>query len=313
MRSKQPAAINTYDTEKFRARYMKHGAKLDSMLKAGIAEFFIVQVQDLIRLIKLPVPPVRSVGYTFIYLTHGDATMTIGSDTYTIYKNECLFVPAGQVYSFKTLDINKGYLCHVSPGFTTGTFGVAHPEKEFDFLNVWGNPCVKLNSQSAAHVQQLLKHLYNNYTRHGLNNRALLQTNFNAVLCEINLAYQPPANNNQQAQPVALSNQFKKLLTDNARTIHRVADYAALLHVTPNHLNKVVKKVTGKSPTVWIDEVRMLEAKVLLYQTGNTIAQVAAAIGIDDASYFARVFKKHEGVTPAQYRQGIEKYHNGHK
>lgn len=313
MRNKQPAIVKTYDTENFRARYMQHGPKLDSMLKAGIGEFFIVQVQDLIRLIKLPVPPVRSIGYTFIYLTGGDATMTIGSETYTIYKNECLFVPAGQVYSFKTLDINKGYLCHVSPGFTTGPFGVAHPEKEFDFLNVWGNHCVKLNNAGAKHIQQLLKHLYNNYTRHGLNYRNLLQANFNAVLCEINLVYQPPANNNQLPQTVGLSNRFKKLLTDNARTIHRVADYANLLHVTPNHLNKVVKKVTGKSPTVWIDEVRMLEAKVLLYQTHYTIAQVAASIGIDDASYFTRVFKKYEGVTPVQFRQGIEKYHNGHK
>jgi AraC-like DNA-binding protein len=86
-----------------------------------------------------------------------------------------------------------------------------------------------------------------------------------------------------------------------------VGEYAQALHVTPNHLNKAVKGVTGKSPSRWIDETLVLEAKVLLHQTDLSVGEVAAALGLFDASYFSRLFKKYAGVTPVAFRKKIEK------
>lgn len=83
---------------------MKPDKQLSEILKADYGKFFITKVEDLIRLIKLPVPPVRSTTHTFIYLTAGEAVMSIGSETYTIYKDQCLFVPVGKVYSFTNVD-----------------------------------------------------------------------------------------------------------------------------------------------------------------------------------------------------------------
>ncbi len=90
----------------------------------------------MIRLIKLPVPPARATGHSFIYLTDGEAVMSVGSETYTIYKDECLFVPAGQVFSFSNLDENKGYLCNFHDEFVVGRFGKKELLKSFEFLNV---------------------------------------------------------------------------------------------------------------------------------------------------------------------------------
>jgi len=80
-----------------------------------------------------------------------------------------------------------------------------------------------------------------------------------------------------------------------------------LLNVTPNHLNKSVKSTTGKSATKWIDETILLEAKYLLYQTTLSINEIAMQVGHEDHSYFSRFFKKHEGITPIQYRKLIDK------
>ncbi len=49
--------------------------------------------------------------------------MTIGSETYKIFRDECLVVPAGQVYAFASLDINKGYLCHFQNDMISSRFG----------------------------------------------------------------------------------------------------------------------------------------------------------------------------------------------
>ena len=67
-----------------------------------------------------------------------------------------------------------------------------------------------------------------------------------------------------------------------------------------------MKSITEKSPTKWIDETLVLEAKVLLYQTELSINEVANEIGIEDQSYFSRLFKKYEQVTPLQFRKMIE-------
>ena len=298
--------IKTYSTEKFRDKFIRSEHKLDTLLKSDFGKFFIVKVEDMIRLIKLPVPPTRATTHTFIYLTSGEAIMTIGSDTYKIFKDECLVVPAGQVFSFDNLDINKGYLCNFRNDIIIGKFGKSDLLNDFEFLSVWGNPRISLDKQTSQYVRQLLKRIFFDYSENGLNNLDIIQSNFIALLCEVNRIYKP-LSNSSQTSAVTLTNRFKGLVFTNIKSKHLVSDYASLLHITPNHLNKSVKTITGKSPIKWIDEAVVLEAKVLLYQTDLTINEVASEIGIYDQSYFSRLFKKYEGVTPLEFRKRIEK------
>lgn len=301
------ANIKTYSTEAFRQRYITQGQKINDMLKPGFGNFFITLVEDMIRLMKLPVPPARATTHSFIYLTQGEAVMSIGSSTYTIYKNECLFVPAGQVFSFNNVDENKGYLCNFSNDFIINKNNSTNASP-FDFLQVWGNPVVKLDKDTSAHVHYLLTRIFNVYTANGIVQPDLLQAYFTAALYEISSMYKPLQQSLYPSTQMELANKFKQLIVKHIKQKHLVTAYAQMLHITPNHLNKVVKQVTGKSPTKWIDETLVLEAKVLLYQTSMPIGDVAHEIGLQDASYFSKLFKKYTGVTPLQFRQKIEKY-----
>lgn len=86
-----------------------------------------------------------------------------------------------------------------------------------------------------------------------------------------------------------------------------VADYATILNVSPNHLTKSVKAITGKSPTQWIDELIVLEANLLLYHGRLTISEISIELGINDPAYFGRMFKKYTGQTPTDFRNQIGK------
>ncbi len=297
--------IKTYSVETFRESYIQSKQRVDDILKRDFGKFFIVRVEELIRLIKLPVPPVRSTNHTLIFLTDGEAVMTIGSETYTIYKDECLVVPAGQVFSFASVDLNQGYLCNFHNDVIVGKFGKAELLNSFDLLRVWGNPRISLGEQTAQFVLPLFKRLLLTYSKNGLTNLDIIQSYLIALLCEINQAYKP-ASTSTQTNAVTITNRFKELLFSTLKTNHRVSDYASLLNITPNHLNKSVRTITGKSPTKWIDEALVLEARVLLYQSDLSISEIAAEIGFFDASYFSRLFKKYEGVTPLAFRQMIE-------
>ena len=299
--------IKTYSTEAFRERFMKAEPRLDSLLKADFDTFFIVRVEEMIRLMKLPVPPTRSTSHTFIYLTAGEAVMSIGSETYTIYQNEGLFVPAGQVFSFSNADINQGYLCHFHHDFAVGKFGSPEGLNAFEFLKVWGNLRVRFDPITAQYVVHGLARMLTEYSEHGLRRVDLLRAYWVALLYEVDGVYEPPSLDSR-SRSVSLTHRFRELLVANVTTHHRVTDYAAALNITPNHLNKVVKQTTGKSPTRWIDEALVIEAKVLLYQTDFTIGEVAAEVGISDPSYFSRLFKKYEGITPLQFRHRIKTF-----
>ena len=81
--------------------------------------------------------------------------------------------------------------------------------------------------------------------------------------------------------------------------------YAAELNVTPNHLNKSVKVTLGRSASALIDEMLVLEAKVLMQKKTMSVSEIAFETGFEDVSYFGRFFKKHTGFAPTEYRKMI--------
>src|SRR5699024_4135452 len=100
-----------------------------------------------------------------------------------------------------------------------------------------------------------------------------------------------------KAHPLLSS--FNQLVKLHFKESKSVRCYADQLHVSPNHLNKVVKRDTGKTASAIINQICILEAKVLLIQTNLDISQVALELGYEDTSYFSRFFKRHTEISPS--------------
>lgn len=79
---------------------------------------------------------------------------------------------------------------------------------------------------------------------------------------------------------------------------------AAEVGLSPFHFARAFKRATGSPPHRYQMMLRIERAKTLLEKTQLPIADVAAAIGYEDQGYLARLFQKHLGVSPAQYRRG---------
>ena len=75
--------------------------------------------------------------------------------------------------------------------------------------------------------------------------------------------------------------------------------------VTPNHLNKCVKTVTGQSAHDLLSEMILLEAKVMLKQTNLSISEIAFQVGRNEISDFVRFFKSKTGISPGEYRKMV--------
>ncbi|MCF2444078.1 AraC family transcriptional regulator [Dyadobacter sp. CY345] len=297
--------IKVYSTKAFTSKFMPSD-DLKAIVQVERDNFFITRLEDMYKLVTRNVPASRSTINNCLFVTEGEAVMKIGSEQYKIHKNEILIVPAGQVFSFQTGDVNKGYICGFHSDFLLGKFAKTDLWKDFEFLRVWGNPKIEPDEQTAGFILNIFDRLLTEYSKNGLRNQEIYQTYLHALFCEMQSAYKP-LSSSKLISAISISNRFKELIFSNIKSIHLVTDYASLLNISPNHLNKTVKTITNKSPTKWIDEAILAEAKVLLCQSQFSISEIASSVGFEDQSYFTRLFKKYENVTPTEFRKMIDK------
>ncbi len=82
-----------------------------------------------------------------------------------------------------------------------------------------------------------------------------------------------------------------------------VADLAADLAVSPEHLCRVCRAETGRSPVEMIAREKMRHACDLLLTTSLSIKEIANAVGYDRSSHLARTFRRITGMSPTEFRR----------
>lgn len=85
--------------------------------------------------------------------------------------------------------------------------------------------------------------------------------------------------------------------------IHTASEFARQLNIHVNHLNRAVKKVTGKTTSQLIAERLLQEAKVMLKHSALSIAEIAYALGFSEPTHFSNFFKKHLSISPSIFRK----------
>lgn len=95
---------------------------------------------------------------------------------------------------------------------------------------------------------------------------------------------------------------FQALVERDYRSPRALSDYAKVLGVTPTHLSRVARALTGSSASQLILERRLLEARRALAYTSMQVAEIAYMLGYSDPAYFARVFAQAAGESPSAFR-----------
>jgi AraC-like DNA-binding protein len=101
--------------------------------------------------------------------------------------------------------------------------------------------------------------------------------------------------------------EFKKLINSNYTNHYTAFQYAKALNISPNYLNSLCKKETGKTVTELVHERLLLESKRLLYSTKLNVKEISNQLNFDSVAYFSRFFKKQVGQTPLDYRHSSGK------
>ena len=99
-----------------------------------------------------------------------------------------------------------------------------------------------------------------------------------------------------------LFNRFMMLLEKDYKISRDVNYYAEKMNISSKYLTNIVSLVTGHTPKTIIDQYVILQLKLHLKRSTQSIKEMAWEFHFADVSFFCRYFKKHTGLTPQQIR-----------
>lgn len=164
----------------------------------------------------------------------------------------------------------------------------------------------KIDDETFDKLSLILNLLHKNFEKpHDVLYSKSIRYNFGLLLMELASAhYQNRTKEiiHWRAKRVRLVSSFYQLIEEHFSVEHYVEFYAGELSVTPAHLGRVVKEITGKSARQIIDEFLIFEAKRLIRSSDFSISKIGIQLGFSSLSLFSYYFKKHTGLSPYKYR-----------
>ncbi|WP_375448056.1 helix-turn-helix domain-containing protein [uncultured Fibrella sp.] len=277
---------------------------VDSTNSSATGFFSLMRIEDFARHITFPIPVSRSFHYDFIFLTGGSIERTYGLDSYVIGPSMFSAYTAGDIVSTDACSPDAtGYYGLFNADYVLHTLKNPHALNDLSFFQTDASPVLSIDAETTQDWQAQLGRIERAFQSQRPDQQAYIGSLLYAFLLDVQQQYGQQAQTRLLSSAAQLTARFRQLLTRHILSKQSVRDYADLLAVTPNHLNKCVKETTGKPASTLIADMLMLEAKVLLGQPNLTISEVAFRLSFDDLSYFARFFKKHSGLNPTDYRQ----------
>lgn len=187
--------------------------------------------------------------------------------------------------------------------FLEGQTDINYLDK-FDFFEKTGQQVVALNSTQYQNFKTYFDLIHSKSHDSAPHTSEIIRSLIYIVLNEIDDVHQ---SQNPDPSPVIdketnILSRFKTLLAEHFIEERQVSFYADKMHLTPKYFSTIIKKVSGKTAGAWINEMLLLESKVLLQNKDKSIAQIAYDLNFSDPSHFGKFFKKHIGISPLEYR-----------
>lgn len=222
--------------------------------------------------------------YTYAYLMEGEALVEVDGQNILIGPGQFLMVPENKKITIRHFK---------------GCVGVDGRFK-LDFLKDASYAALRMETplqqsfwfDDAVFMGALFRRMLTAYAD---KDKAFLQSALDLILGQLRSG----------SHVAAIPEKFLQMVFEHDKAPANVSEYAALLHVTPNYLNKAVKSSTHRTAIDWIEIARLNSAKLLLRDRSLSIAEIAEKTGLVDQSYFSRFFKKKTGLTPSEYRNTL--------
>ncbi|MGZ5189524.1 MAG: helix-turn-helix domain-containing protein, partial [Flavisolibacter sp.] len=217
----------------------------------------------------------RQFNLLYIFL-EGVHDVYLGADYRWLQPNDLVIVPENMVYASKNVNNCVGYCMHFKTEFIQPILQKQFIH-EFGYFDMESEHVINVTEEESKLIQQSFRDIITEYERFSPEKEQLLKNYIHILLLRLRDIYRPHAKqiNETASHATKIANQFKHLLQKNFIEVRKVEQYASMMHISPKHLSDLVKEATGKTPRQLINDVILLESKVLLGSTDKSITAIA--------------------------------------
>lgn len=241
--------------------------------------------------------------YNIYWIKEGKGVYNIDFESYAFNDNVLFFLSPGQVFSVESEEIKEAYkLTFVRDFYCIQTHDKEVACNGILFNNVYETPFVKPCESDTHKLSFILESLMDEFKTNETAQYDMLQAYLKQFIIH---AVRVKKENHiiKNDTETKLFKDFSVLVEQNYKTLHAVTDYANRLGISPKSLTKHFQKTGSQTPSDFIKNRIVLEAKRQLIYSNGSVKHIAYNLGFNDAAYFTRFFKKATSKSPLQFKK----------
>ena len=229
--------------------------------------------------------------YQLILIADGSAVFFHSGREITLASNEMLLIPPGVRNDYHYSNDVHAMWIH----FTGTAVPALLAEYDLDPFTCYG---ISGTGPFFALADQIIREFRLRHVGYANNCSGLLLQMLTLAKRRIDAEYE--AEKRRQSLDLTPVIEDMKTHFDESRDI---SVYAKMCSVSVSHFTHCFTKEFGVPPIKYLFSIRIEQAKYLLAETRLPVHEVASSVGFEDPLYFSRIFKKHIGIPPGQYRR----------
>lgn len=235
-----------------------------------------------------------------------NACVRVDFQTFSLENDALLFINPKVKIQFLNNQENKEVLLHFNRDFYC--IEIHDQEVACDgilYNNVFEVPFIELNEIQASGIRGIIEEIQFEMENEDANTEEMLRIFLKLIILKSTRIWKEKyrLSKDESRQDVHFLRKFSKLVEENYKTHHTVADYAEMLFITPKSLSKKIGLLSKETPNDIIKNRIILESKRLLAHTNMTVKEIAYSLNYEDDAYFVRFFTKNTGISPMSFRK----------
>jgi len=251
--------------------------------------------------------PAQIETYTIFWIKQGKGTYNIDFEQYTFNGSVLFFLSPGQLFSVHSEEVKEAYRIN----FVRDFYCIQAHDKEVAcngvlFNNIYETPFIAPSKKDIKKLDFILENLMEEFSSSATAQYDMLQAYLKQFII---LAVRIQKENHQlkENSESKLFNDFSVLVEMSFKSMHSVTEYAHRLGVSPKTLTKNFQKIGTNTPSDFIKNRIILEAKRQILYSTDSIKQIAFNLGFNDPAYFSRFFTKSTLKSPIQFKKEFKK------